>query len=164
MRDTNAKTEHSKELRKKTAAERRERILLEGGSDFRALIEREHVLKLESILKWEQMGGRTKANKTSVFRKMIDNAYSSLPKQARGDKLDQIDLLGANPSTARNIRGRTGSPSNTGKSGSVDSKATVQDKYQLNGQAWSGRGRKPMWLLNYLDQGGSLDDLAIDKD
>ena len=86
MRDTNAQTEHSRELRKKTAAERRQRILLEGGSDFRALIEHEHVLKLEAVLKWQQMGGRNNVTKTSVFRQMIDDAYHGIPDKFKEDQ------------------------------------------------------------------------------
>lgn len=27
---------------------------------------------------------------------------------------------------------------------------------------WSGRGRKPRWLIDYLDKGGNLEDLSID--
>ena len=26
---------------------------------------------------------------------------------------------------------------------------------------WSGRGRKPLWVVAYLDQGGSLESLAV---
>ncbi|UXY15415.1 H-NS histone family protein [Chitiniphilus purpureus] len=28
-------------------------------------------------------------------------------------------------------------------------------------QTWTGRGRKPAWVVTHLDQGGSLDDLAL---
>ena len=28
-------------------------------------------------------------------------------------------------------------------------------------ETWTGRGRKPKWVSNHLDDGGTLDDLAI---
>ncbi len=28
-------------------------------------------------------------------------------------------------------------------------------------QTWSGRGRKPLWVVSWIEQGGSLDDLAV---
>lgn len=33
-------------------------------------------------------------------------------------------------------------------------------KYRLNEQTWSGRGRKPKWVEDYLTQGGKLEELA----
>lgn len=43
-------------------------------------------------------------------------------------------------------------------------KRTVPAKYANPDDpslTWSGRGRKPKWVQAMLDQGGSLDDLAI---
>lgn len=43
-------------------------------------------------------------------------------------------------------------------------KRTVPAKYANPDNpslTWSGRGRKPKWVQTILDQGGSLDDLAI---
>ncbi|VFN01306.1 MAG: nucleoid protein H-NS [Candidatus Kentron sp. G] len=45
-------------------------------------------------------------------------------------------------------------------------KSPVLPKYQNPdnpGQKWSGRGRQPRWVVAYLEQGKSLDDLLIDK-
>ena len=28
---------------------------------------------------------------------------------------------------------------------------------------WTGKGRKPQWVLDFLSKGGSLDDLKIQK-
>ncbi len=30
-------------------------------------------------------------------------------------------------------------------------------------QTWSGRGKRPKWVQEYIDNGGSLDDLLIKK-
>ena len=42
-------------------------------------------------------------------------------------------------------------------------KKPVPAKYQHpeTGKTWSGRGRKPKFVLEHLDNGGSLDDLLI---
>lgn len=38
----------------------------------------------------------------------------------------------------------------------------VEAKYKsADGEAWSGRGRKPIWVVNHLDNGGKLEELAI---
>lgn len=39
----------------------------------------------------------------------------------------------------------------------------VKPKYALGDKTWSGRGRQPLWVLAYLNDGGRLEDLAIDK-
>ena len=43
-------------------------------------------------------------------------------------------------------------------------KSKVAAKYanpEDNSQTWSGRGRKPRWVQDYLDGGKAIDDLAI---
>lgn len=37
----------------------------------------------------------------------------------------------------------------------------VPVKYRLNDDTWTGRGRKPKWLEDYLSQGGNLETLRI---
>lgn len=34
-------------------------------------------------------------------------------------------------------------------------------KYKLGSSSWSGRGRKPQWVLDYEAQGKSLQDLLV---
>lgn len=34
-------------------------------------------------------------------------------------------------------------------------------KYRHGNNAWSGRGRKPKWVENFLAQGGALEDLRV---
>jgi DNA-binding protein H-NS len=43
-------------------------------------------------------------------------------------------------------------------------RATVKPKYRNPGdkkQVWTGRGRKPRWVLDSLEQGKTLEDLLI---
>lgn len=37
----------------------------------------------------------------------------------------------------------------------------VPIKYQLNDQTWTGRGRQPKWVEDYLAAGGSLETVRI---
>ena len=37
----------------------------------------------------------------------------------------------------------------------------VPVKYRLNDDTWTGRGRKPKWLEDYLSQGGNLETLCV---
>lgn len=40
----------------------------------------------------------------------------------------------------------------------------VNAKYQsLTGEVWSGRGRKPSWVVKYEMDGGKLSDCAVDS-
>jgi len=46
----------------------------------------------------------------------------------------------------------------------VNRRKKVPPKYQNpnnNTQTWTGRGRKPKWIEEHLNNGGSLDDLLI---
>ena len=47
--------------------------------------------------------------------------------------------------------------------GKAPTKRVVKPKYQNpdNGQTWSGRGRKPKWVLEITDNGGDIEDYAI---
>ena len=43
-------------------------------------------------------------------------------------------------------------------------RAAVQAKYRNpdnHGDTWSGRGRKPLWAVAFLESGGSLEDCLI---
>lgn len=40
-------------------------------------------------------------------------------------------------------------------------KLPVAPKYKLNDKTWSGRGRPPVWLVEYERQGGSRKDILI---
>ena len=45
----------------------------------------------------------------------------------------------------------------------VKAKRPVKPKYQNpeDGQTWSGRGRKPKWVQEIVDNGGNIEDYAI---
>lgn len=40
-------------------------------------------------------------------------------------------------------------------------KRTVAVKYKLGSDTWTGRGRKPKWVQEYLATGKNIEDLAI---
>lgn len=42
-------------------------------------------------------------------------------------------------------------------------KKAVEAKYKLNDKSWSGRGRLPVFIKEYLVGGGKLEDLLINK-
>ena len=39
----------------------------------------------------------------------------------------------------------------------------IPPKYAQGDKTWSGRGRQPLWVTQHLNNGGKLEDLAIDK-
>ena len=43
----------------------------------------------------------------------------------------------------------------------VKEKLPVVPKYKFNEKTWSGRGRPPVWLVEYEQQGGSRKDILI---
>lgn len=47
--------------------------------------------------------------------------------------------------------------------GNAPKESNVAAKYTLNGQTWSGRGRQPRFISEYVESGGNLDDLLITK-
>ena len=38
---------------------------------------------------------------------------------------------------------------------------TVPVKYRLHEQTWTGRGRQPKWVDDYLAAGGNLEDVRV---
>lgn len=54
-----------------------------------------------------------------------------------------------------------------GKSGTKTRKTTagikVPVKYRQGDNTWTGRGRQPKWLVDYLAQGGKLEELLVDS-
>lgn len=41
-----------------------------------------------------------------------------------------------------------------------DSRRSVAVKYRLGDKTWTGRGKKPKWVQEYLDNGGALETLG----
>lgn len=40
-------------------------------------------------------------------------------------------------------------------------KKPVAIKYRKGEDTWTGRGRKPLWIAEHIEQGGKLEDLAV---
>lgn len=131
----NCNTEHSRALRAKTASERKKKIIAEGGHELRTLLEPEDYKKLRALVEWDNLRDHT--SQRAVVLKLIRDAYKKLPVNARVHT-DQIDAF-SNPLSKRRPR------------------------YSLHGNAWTGRGRKPAWVLDYLEAGGDLKDIEIEE-
>ncbi|GGP22042.1 H-NS histone family protein [Silvimonas iriomotensis] len=84
----------------------------------------------------------------AIERRKVDdkkNLISELHALAAEKGFNLKDLLGTGDSGGK-------------KKGPAAAKyANPKDK----SQTWSGRGRKPVWALDHLNAGGSLDDLVI---
>ena len=87
---SNSNTEHSKKLRQETAANRRKRIIEEGGHNFNALIEKQDYDKLLAVVAWYSRGDHDKTNKTEVFKTIVNDAYNKLPMDFKNDQLDLL--------------------------------------------------------------------------
>lgn len=133
----NANTEHSRQLRAKTASARKQRIIDEGGYDLRVLLEKEDHEKLKCIVEWYRL--RDDTSQRAVMIRMIKDAYAKLPINARLHT-DQLDAFTKPPEAHSNH---------------------PPCRYKLDDNYWSGRGRKPLWVINYLESGGNLEDLRI---
>ncbi len=79
-------------------------------------------------------------------------------QQKRQDVINQVkSLLAENGMSLDDLPGRSSAAKSTGRS-------KVAPKYRNKSdpeQTWSGRGRKPRWVSDYLAQGGDLQDIAI---
>ena len=73
-------------------------------------------------------------------QKVVDD----LKKMAADRGFNLHELLGSVPKSAKGTRGQ------------------VAAKYRsADGKEWSGRGRKPTWVVEHIANGGKLEDLAI---
>ena len=90
----NSNTEHSRQLRAKTASKRNADIINDGGHLLRTLLEEEEHKMLKCLIEWHNIRGHT--SQRAVVIAMIRAAYSKLPASAKlgyVDDLDQIDLF-----------------------------------------------------------------------
>ena len=82
--------------------------------------------------------------KTDAERNKV---LEDMRKMAADSGFNLEELLGAKPKAANNGEKKTRGP--------------VAVKYRSkDGQEWSGRGRKPAWIIAHLESGGNIDDLA----
>jgi hypothetical protein len=75
----NVNTLHSKQLRKETAAARRQRILDEGGRDLRILLQKEDTAMLEKLQQWHGTPNQPETA-TAVIGLLIRVAAGNIPK------------------------------------------------------------------------------------
>lgn len=53
------------------------------------------------------------------------------------------------------------SPLRTSKPAQSRSKGSVAVKYAKGENTWTGRGKRPLWVSQHLDAGGTLDELLV---
>lgn len=75
----NTNTDHSKKLRKKTAAARRDKILEDKGRDLRVLLKKNDAMMLAEIQKWNGSGNKP-ATATDTLLKLIKEAFWQIPQ------------------------------------------------------------------------------------
>jgi DNA-binding protein H-NS len=83
---------------------------------------------------------------------------ADLRKQEIADAVKQVqDLIAKYELTEMDVFGRVRS------AGGTRTKAVVAPKYRdpNTGATWTGRGRKPTWVVKALDSGMTMDQLAI---
>lgn len=77
-----------------------------------------------------------------------DAVKAELAELAKSKGFDMSDLFGDTPEAAKERK-------------------PVAPKYRNpadGSQTWTGRGRKPKWIVEALDSGGTLDDFLIKED
>lgn len=50
---------------------------------------------------------------------------------------------------------------NVGSDPSAPTKKPVPIKYKKGTETWSGRGRQPKWVVEFVNGGGKLEDIAV---
>ena len=94
---------------------------------------------------------RSEKNRKAVLRQ--------LQRIAKNHGFDLVSLL-------RTQRGGTVGKAATGGKGHKDNRRKVAPKYRHpkdKGLTWTGRGRKPRWVVSWLAGKGTLQQLAIEK-
>lgn len=91
-------------------------------------------------------------------REELEQAISSLQHEARADAIAKVRALMADHGLS--IADIAGKPSRPAVAS--EERRTVAVKYRdKSGNAWSGRGLKPKWLVAALATGKSLDDFRV---
>lgn len=91
----------------------------------------------------------------SELNDLHDQVMKEIParkaKERDALKSEIANLVSSRGFTLDEIMGSTGKKS----------KSTVSVKYQKDGNTWTGRGRKPTWLVEHLNAGGTLEQVAV---
>ncbi|GJL83761.1 MAG: histone-like nucleoid-structuring protein H-NS [marine bacterium B5-7] len=115
-----------------------------------------NVSELEELIR--QCSSQIESRKKTK-RKELAKQFKEL---ARSEGLDVAEII-ADPKTVT-TRKRRGKKTSHKKAGRRKSRGKVAPKYRnpLNSsETWTGRGRKPLWVVAALDSGKKLQDLAI---
>lgn len=90
-----------------------------------------------------------------ALRNRVDQAIESFEDRRRRDALSAAEqVLREHGFSLAELTG--------GKSGRKAAKAAPKYANPKDpSQTWSGRGRRPAWVIEHLDAGNGLDDLAI---
>lgn len=114
------------------------------------------VTELEELVKLcnSQIESRKKTKK-----KELAKTFRDLAKSEGLDVTDIIDETGTGATRKRRGKKATGK-----KAGRKKTRGKVAPKYRNPNnprETWTGRGRKPLWVVAALDSGKKLQDLAI---
>lgn len=99
------------------------------------------------------------------LRARVDRAISSFQDRKRKEAMAAVEQAAREHGFALNeLTGKTGGRKGRRTSEGAASRSAGEAKYahpEDNTQTWSGRGRRPRWVSEHLDGGGSLEDLAL---
>lgn len=94
-------------------------------------------------------------NELKKLQKDVTKAIDSFEERARKAALAEVDAVARQHGfTIDQLLGKTAAPVRKPVAAKYADPANPSD-------TWSGRGRKPKWVVAYLESGKSLDDLAI---
>lgn len=92
-------------------------------------------------------------------------AMAKVAAVAKEAGLELSELLAPDPTAQKRRSGkRAGAASVTRKKVSKDRRAKVAPKYRNPDDpdtTWTGRGRQPVWVREFLDSGGTLESITI---
>lgn len=94
-------------------------------------------------------------------KKYAEEALSKIVGELKSLNLDPSDIAKALGVSVSAVAKKTRAPR-----GSAPVKSKGEPKYRNSVDAsktWSGKGRKPEWVITYLANGGKLEDLLINK-
>jgi DNA-binding protein H-NS len=89
------------------------------------------------------------------IRDTLNNHISDLQKAQQAEVLEKVNLMLVEA-------GLTAADLKPGKK-TRKSSGSVPPKYELEGVQWTGRGRKPKVFQAFVDKGGNLEELLINK-
>lgn len=91
-----------------------------------------------------------------------ERLLAKIRKLAQSQGLSLEDVLAAKAPAGRRPRKKAAKKKTTHAGAKRGTRAKARYRNPANRrETWTGRGRKPAWVLAHLDQGGALDDLAV---